>query len=142
MGTFLHDVANTSAPIPASQANSATSATQAPPVTTSTASSVSSKNYNPPRNEYTAIGGLPATLPGPLTLGQRMKEGGSAAYEGLKITFKGIHDCSDMFLPLKAVSGVILTIITVIDVRESTGMCSTCRRVINISFCLPESVSK
>jgi hypothetical protein len=54
-----------------------------------------------------------------------MKEGGSTAYEGLKMAIQGIYDCSDIFLPLKTAAGVFLTISKVVDVRGS--MCSTCK---------------
>jgi hypothetical protein len=112
---------NTSASISASPTNSATSATQ----------------VNPQGTEYTAIVELSTTLSGPLTWEQRMKEGGSTAYEGLKTAIQGIYDCSDMFLPLKTAAGVFLTISKVVDVRGS--MCSTCKYVINVSFCVSES---
>jgi hypothetical protein len=99
---------NANASIPASQTNSATSATQ----------------VNPQSNEYTAIVELSITpSDGPLTWEQRLKEGGSTAYEGLKTAIQGIYGCSDMFPPLKTVAGMFLTISKVVDVRGS--MCST-----------------
>lgn len=63
--------------------------------------------------------GPPTTPPGPLTLGQRMQEEGSVAYEGLKTAIRGICDCSDIFLPLKTVAEVLLTICMAVDVRGS-----------------------
>jgi hypothetical protein len=115
---------NTSAPISASPTNSATSATQ----------------VNPPSTEYTAIVEL-STMPSSLlTWEQQMKEGGSTAYEGLKTAIQGIYDCSDIFLPLKTAAGVFLTISKVVDVRGF--ICSTCKYIINVSFCTSESFSK
>ncbi|KIM71218.1 hypothetical protein PILCRDRAFT_758976 [Piloderma croceum F 1598] len=87
---------NTSASISASPINSATSA-------------------NPQGTEYTAIIELSATPSGPLTWEQRMKEGGSTAYEGLKTAIQGIYDCSGSFPPLKTAAGVFLTISKVVD---------------------------
>ncbi|KAJ7756105.1 hypothetical protein B0H14DRAFT_3166369 [Mycena olivaceomarginata] len=81
----------------------------------STASSVPSENSNSQDNPYAGIGGLPTTLPGPLTLGQRTKEGGRTAYAGLTTIVQGLYDCSDMFLPLKTAAGVFLTIDKIVD---------------------------
>ena len=108
---------NTSTSISASPTNSATSATQA--------------------TEYTTIVKLSTTPSGPLTWEQRMKEGGSTAYEVLKTAIQGIYDCSGSFPPLQTAAGVLLTISKVVDVRRS--MCSTCKYVINVSFCPSES---
>jgi hypothetical protein len=69
-------------------------------------------------NEYTAIGGLPTTLPDPLTPGQQMREKGNAAYRGLIAIVQALSDCSDIFLPLKTVCNVILTIHKTFDVRK------------------------
>jgi hypothetical protein len=69
-----------------------------------------------------------------------MKEGGSTAYEGLKTAIQGIYDCSGSFPPLQTAAGVLLTISKVVDVRGS--MCSTCKCVINVSFCPSESFSE
>jgi hypothetical protein len=64
----------------------------------------------------------------------------NTAYEGLKMAIQGIYDCSGIFPPLLTAAGVLLTISKVVDVRGS--MCSTCTYVINVSFCLSESLSK
>ncbi|KIM76573.1 hypothetical protein PILCRDRAFT_641534 [Piloderma croceum F 1598] len=90
---------NMNAPISASPTNNATSATQ----------------VNPQGTEYTAIVELSTTPSGPLTWEQRMKEGGSTAYEGLKTAIQGIHDCSGSFPPLQTAAGVFLTISKVVD---------------------------
>lgn len=79
-----------------------------------------SDNQNLQYNDYTAIGGLPTTPPGPSAPGQRMKEGGGVAYEGLKAVAQALYNCSDMFLPLKAAVGVFLEVTKVVDVRWST----------------------
>jgi hypothetical protein len=115
---------NTSASISASPTNSATSATQ----------------VNPQGTEYTAIIELSTTPFGPLTWEQRMKEGGSTAYEGLKTAIQGIYDCSDIFLPLKTAAGAFLTISKVVDVRVS--IYSTFKCVINVLFFSSESFSE
>ncbi|KAF8228359.1 hypothetical protein L208DRAFT_1460228 [Tricholoma matsutake] len=99
-----------------SQNTSGTSAIQEPSVTTSsTATSSASDDHNLQYNEYTAIGGLPTTPPGPSTPGQRMKDGGGVAYEGLKAVAQALYNCSDMFLPLKAAVGVFLEVTKVVD---------------------------
>ena len=59
-----------------------------------------------------AIGGVVPPL-------QSQRRVGSAAYEGLKTVLQGLYDCSDMFLPLKAAAGGLLTVIKIIDVRGS-----------------------
>jgi len=59
-------------------------------------------------NAYAAIVGSPATTDDPTT--------GSVVYEGLKTVLQGLYDCSDMFLPLKAAAGGLLTIFKIIDV--------------------------
>jgi hypothetical protein len=111
----------TSVSISASPTNSVTSATQ----------------VNPQGTEYTAIVEISTTPSGPPTWEQRMKEGGSTAYEGLKMAIQGIYDCSGSFPPLKTAAGVFLTISNVVDVRGST--CPTCNYIINVSFCPSES---
>ena len=115
---------NASASIPASSTNNVTSAPQ----------------VNPQGTEYTAILELSTTLSAPLTWEHRMKECGSTAYEGLKTAIQGIYDCSGIFPPLQAAAGVLLTISKVVDVRGS--MCSTCKYIINLSFCPSESFSE
>ena len=61
---------------------------------------------------------------GPLTWEHRVKECGSTAYEGLKMTIQGIYDFSGSFPPLQTTAGILLTISKVVDVRGS--MCFTC----------------
>ncbi|KAJ7906891.1 hypothetical protein B0H13DRAFT_2333036 [Mycena leptocephala] len=46
---------------------------------------------------------------------QRVKE---VTFEGLKTVFQGLFDCSDMFLPLKTVAGVFLTICNAIEMAS------------------------
>jgi hypothetical protein len=89
------------------------------------AQSVTPPNISAQGTEYTAIVELSTTPSGPLTWEQRMKEGGSTAYEGLKTAIQGVYNCSDMFPPLKTAARVFLTISQVVDVRGS--MCSTCK---------------
>ena len=60
-------------------------------------------------NAYTAIVEVPATTVDPTM--------GSVVYEGLKTVLQGLYDCSDMFLPLKAAAGSLLTIFKIVDVR-------------------------
>ena len=115
---------NASASISATPTNSATSASQ----------------VNTQGAEYTTILELSATSSGPLTWEHRMKEWGSTAYEGLKTAIQGIYDCSSIFPPLQATAGILLTISKAVDVRGF--MCSTCKYVINVSFCPSESFSK
>jgi hypothetical protein len=107
-----HEIAKINSPIPPI-ANRAPSTTQAPPITESPASGGPSDNLNLQDNIYAAIGGLPITVV-PATQTQQM---GSVAYEGLKTVLQGLYDCSDMFLPLKAAAGVLLTIFRIVDVR-------------------------
>jgi hypothetical protein len=71
-------------------------------------------------NEYTAIVGLPTTPLDPLTLGQRMQEGGSAAYRGLMPILQALSDCSDVFPPLKSACNAILTVHKIVDVRAKS----------------------
>ena len=80
--------------------------TQALPRTKSPANDFSSED-----NLYAAIGRLPTT-------GTQTQQIRSAAYEGLKTVLDGLYDCSDMLLPLKAASGLMLTIIKIVDVRD------------------------
>ncbi|KAJ3501567.1 hypothetical protein NLJ89_g9281 [Agrocybe chaxingu] len=63
-------------------------------------------------NPFVAVGGLPPSVPVPETGFQRTK---SAAYEGFKLVLQGVYDCSDMFPPLKAAAGGLLTFIKIID---------------------------
>ena len=85
-------------------------------VSTSTATSLNSGNLAPQNNAYLAIGGLPAVVVDPETRVQQAKAVGSVVYEGFKTVLKGLHDCSDMFLPLKTAAGGILTIIEFVEV--------------------------
>ena len=73
----------------------------------------------PQGTEYKAILELSATPSDPLTWEHRMKEWGSTTYEGLKTAIQGIYDCSNVFPPLQATAGVLLTISKVVDVRGS-----------------------
>ena len=82
--------------------------------------------------EYIAILDLPTTPSAPLTWEHRMKEYGSAAYEGLKMVIQGIYDFSGSFPPLQTTAGVLLTISKVVDVCGS--LCSTCKRTNNVSY--------
>lgn len=91
----------------------APSTTQAIPITEPSTSGGPSSNLNLQDNLYAAIGGLPTAVVHP-TQTQQM---GTVAYEGLKIVFQGLYDSSDLLLPLKAASGVLLTILKVVDVR-------------------------
>ena len=59
-------------------------------------------------NAYAAIVVSPATTSDPTM--------GSVVYEGLKTVLQGLYDCSDMFLPLKAAAGGLLTIFKIVDV--------------------------
>ena len=68
-------------------------------------------------DEYAAISGIPTMPLDGLTPGQRMKERGSTAYQGLIAVVQALSDCSDIFLPLKAACNVILTVHKTIDVR-------------------------
>ncbi|KAF8817122.1 hypothetical protein BYT27DRAFT_6945768 [Phlegmacium glaucopus] len=116
--TSPSNASNMSAPILASaapQANSGPFATESPQVTTSTASSMHSRKIEAQDIHYTAIGGLPTTLVVPETGGQRANAVGSVVYEGLKQVVQGLYDCSDMFLPLKAATAGLLTIIKIVD---------------------------
>jgi hypothetical protein len=106
-------------------------------ISASPTNSVTSVTQDPQGTEYTAIIEISTTPSGPPTWEQRMKERGSTAYEGLKTAIQGIYDCSGSFPPLKMAAGVFLTISKVVDVRGS--MCSTCKYVINVSFCPSES---
>lgn len=107
----------TSAPIPVSQAKSTTSSIQAPPVTESTARSVHSDSL-PQDNAYAAIGGLPTTVAVPETRVQRAKAVGSVAWEGVKLTLRGLSASAGMCPPLKtAVSGLL----TIVDLFEVCG---------------------
>jgi hypothetical protein len=60
------------------------------------------------------------------------------AYEGLKTVFQGLYDCSDLFLPLKAASGALLTILKIVDVRGSM----LCSRIIHDYYCALEGFRK
>ncbi|KAJ7824854.1 hypothetical protein B0H13DRAFT_2123215 [Mycena leptocephala] len=67
-------------------------------------------------DNYLAIGTLPCPAPlGPLTRGQRVNQGTDTIFEGLKTVVQGLFDCSDMFLPLKAATGVFLWICNTVD---------------------------
>jgi hypothetical protein len=79
---------------------------------------VSAESPDPLADEYAVIGGLPATPPGPLTPGKRMKERVGIAYRGLIEIVQALSDCSDMFAPLKSACNVILTIHKTVDVRR------------------------
>jgi hypothetical protein len=68
-------------------------------------------------DEYAAIVGLPTMPPDPLIPGQRMKNRGKTAYQGLIAVVQALSDCSDVFPPLKSVCNVILTIHKAYDVR-------------------------
>jgi hypothetical protein len=89
------------------------------------------ENSNPLPNEYTAIGGLPTTLSGPLTPGQQLREKGKTAYQGLIAIVQALSDCSDIFLPLKTACNVILTIYKTVDVRTSHHF--VCKKYLHIS---------
>ena len=69
--------------------------------------------------EYTAILELSTTPSGPRTWEHRMKDWGSTAYEGLKMTIQGIYDFSGSFPPLQTTAGALLTISKAVDVRGS-----------------------
>ena len=115
----------------------------APPRNTSASTSASPTNSTtsaPQVNHYTAILELSTTPSGSLTWEHQMKEWGSTAYEGLKTAIQGIYDCSGIFPPLQTTAGVLLTISKAVDVSGS--VCSTCKCVINISFCPSESFSE
>ena len=103
-------------------------------------SATSVTQVNPQGTEYTAIVELSTTPSGPPTWEQRMKEGGSTAYEGLKMAIQGIYDFSGSFPPLQTAAGVFLTISKVVDVCGS--MCSTCKYIINVLFRSSESFSE
>ena len=90
--------------------------TQAHPRTESPAIGGPSNDFSSQDNLYAAIGRHPTTA-------TQTQQIGSVAYEGLKTVLQGLYDCSDMVLPLKAASGVMLTIIKVVDVRDSM-LCS------------------
>ena len=97
-------------------ASHAPSTTQALPRTESPASGGPLNDSSSQDNLYAAIGRIPTTA-------TQTQQIGSVAYEGLKTALQGLYDCSDMLLPLKAASGVMLTIIKVFDVRDSM-LCS------------------
>jgi hypothetical protein len=124
-----HEIAKFNTPI-LPLANHAPSTTQAPPMTEFSAIGGPSDNLNLQDNIYAAIGGLPITVV-PASQTQQM---GSVAYEGLKTVFQGLYDCSDMLLPLKAASGVLLTILKIVDVRDSLS----CSRIIQDYYCALE----
>ena len=85
-------------------------------VSTSTATSLNSGNLTPQLNNYLAIGGIPALVVGPETRVQQAKAMGSVVYEGFKAVLQGLYDCSDIFLPLKTLTGGILAIIDLVEV--------------------------
>ena len=87
------DRASTSTPVPVPQMDGAESSAQAPARID---------------NAYAAIVGSPANADDPTT--------GSVVYEGLKTILQGLYDCSDVFLPLKAAAGGLLTIFKIVDV--------------------------
>jgi len=93
-------------------ASRAPSTTQALPRTESPANGGPSNDSSSQDNLFAAIGRLPTTA-------TQTQQIGSVAYEGLKTVLQGLYDCSDMLLPLKAASGGILTIIKIVDVRDS-----------------------
>jgi hypothetical protein len=106
-------------PSPRPQAQPATGTQQSPPVPTLTTMSMQSGNLAPQDNGYLAIGGPLAVGVDPETRAQQAKAVGSVVYEGLKIVVKGLYNCSDMFLPLKAAAGGILTFIELVEVSSS-----------------------
>ncbi|KAG5650912.1 hypothetical protein H0H81_010575, partial [Sphagnurus paluster] len=69
----------------------------------------------PQENHYKVIGGLSTPPAAPGTRVQQMKATGSVLYEGLKLVLQGLNDCSDSFLPLKAVTGAFLNVIDVVE---------------------------
>ena len=86
-------------------------------VSTSTATSLNSRNLTPQlNNNYLAISGIPALVVGPETRVQQAKAMGSVVYEGFKAVLQGLYDCSDIFLPLKTLTGGILAIIDLVEV--------------------------
>ena len=103
------------------------------------ASATSAPQVNPQGTEYTAILELSTTPSVSLTWEHRMKEWGSATYEGLKTAIQGIYECSSIFPPLQATAGVFLTISQTVDVSGS--ICSTCK-YINVSFCSSENFNE
>jgi hypothetical protein len=105
-------------PSPRPPAKPATGTQQSPPISALTAMPMQSGNLAQ-ENGYLAIGGPLAVVVDPETKVQQAKAVGSAVYEGLKIVVKGLYNCSDMFLPLKAAAGGILTFIELVEVSGS-----------------------
>lgn len=105
ISNHLPNVAST----PASQ----TSAIRMPAVATQTMSNIPLGTPN----LYLEFTGSHTTPSSPPTRRQRMKMIASTAYAGITEIFQGIYDCSDMFLPLKTVAGLFLTISKVVEVR-------------------------
>ena len=91
------DGANTPVPQAVPQTDGAEFSAQAPPTID---------------NAYATIVGSPATMDPTV---------GSVIYEGLKTVLQGLYDCSDMFLPLKAAAGGLLTIFKIVDVGGSSS---------------------
>ncbi|KAF5351362.1 hypothetical protein D9758_008072 [Tetrapyrgos nigripes] len=108
---------------PSPQPPSTSSPSSQPPPTLPTASptaqppptSQPSHSQSSP-NEYMAL----STSPALQTPGQRMKQGGSIAYAGLKQVALALRDCSDAFPPLKTAAAVFSKIAEVVD-RVSTN---------------------
>jgi hypothetical protein len=112
-----HHSPSTSTPIPVSQAANIASADYTPLVTASPTIEVASKNNKPRDDCYAIIGGVPTDAVVPKTLIQRAKAEGSVSYDGLKAVAQALHNCSDIFLPVKTAVGVFLEIDNFVDVR-------------------------
>jgi len=73
-------------------------------------------------DQYAAIGGIQTETLDALTPGQRLRERGRTAYQGLIAVVQALSDCSDIFLPLKTACNVILTIHKTVDVRTINSL--------------------